>query len=398
MRRLLILFAVSLFLFGCVQNNPANPLAGAGTNTSITSANNGGAMANGGAASGGYAQGTGANASDPYADSGDYTYVPELYFWASENLPEAVLGVPYNYSFCNPEPAGANDLCGSPNDSSNPSNGHFPYHFTLDSGAGFPPLGLTLGLNGLLTGTPTAIGTNAFTVCAVDLGGKQACANVSLTVKKPVELTVHFIGSGHGKVRVMSDDGNITCEQECTVPFSTKYSSAALSFSPDDGSAFGGWSDGCSSYTPCHVYMGGEDKSVTADFEKFGLKVNSATCSYVPHGGYDYQIRVSATADGPKDSYLSMDMAHYNGFLDNVNDCGSWKEEGNGAYCANRGDAGTTHWSTGFNMGSPREDRTHPFDWNPSLTLAVGYGSSYNDEPDVPKGARIVVPLAIHCD
>ncbi len=389
MRNLVVILLIGLVLIGCTQNPPSNPSAGSAANTSGTIGPNESGNPND------YIPGD-------YGNDDNYTYVPELYFYEYGTLPDATLGVPYRYSFCSPEPAGANDLCGSLNDNSNPSNGHYPYHFTLDSGRGFPPMGLTLGLNGLLTGTPSAIGNNTFGVCAVDLDGKQACVNVTLVVKKPIELTVHLTGSGHGKVTVISDNTTVVCTQDCVVPFATSYASASLYFMPDDGSAFGGWSGECSGTSRCYAFMNGGDKTVTAEFDKFDMQVTSATCTYVPSGGYDFLIKVSATANGPKNSYLSMDFAHYNGFMDMTNDCGSWTSVGNGASYRNDGEAGTTRYTTSFRMGSPIDSRTRPFDWNPSLMLAVGYGSDYGSSDDAPvknpPGTQIVVPMKIHCD
>jgi len=104
-------------------------------------------------------------------------------FTAMTPLPDARVGEPYFYSFCKPDCTDENDLCGSPaNPSENPTGGDGPYHFQLDSGSGFPPLGLTLYPNGLLRGTPTVAGEKTFTVCAVDLDGNQRCVQTSLNV------------------------------------------------------------------------------------------------------------------------------------------------------------------------------------------------------------------------
>ncbi len=98
-------------------------------------------------------------------------------------LPDARVGEPYVYCFCKPDRTDENDLCGSSvNPCTNPTGGNEPYHFQLDSGSGFPPLGLTLYPNGLLMGTPTVAGVSTFTVCAVDQGSHQRCVQTSLTV------------------------------------------------------------------------------------------------------------------------------------------------------------------------------------------------------------------------
>ncbi len=63
------------------------------------------------------------------------------------------------------------------------SGGTPPYYFQLNSFAnGAPPLGMTLGLDGTLSGTPAAAGTYSFGVCAIDLGGNSACDTATVTV------------------------------------------------------------------------------------------------------------------------------------------------------------------------------------------------------------------------
>jgi len=112
---------------------------------------------------------------------------PPIEFSAPEALEPAVVGVPYTYSFCQQEPPVTltSDLCGGPFDNSiNPTGGEGPYHFTLGTSGGFPPFGMFLNLNGLLTGAPSAASVNPFyfTVCAVDLAERQKCRETSLTV------------------------------------------------------------------------------------------------------------------------------------------------------------------------------------------------------------------------
>jgi len=65
-----------------------------------------------------------------------------------------------------------------------PESGTAPaiYTYYLGSGVGFPPLGLILGIDGVLKGTPTAAGTSKFQVCVKDVGGRSTCRTYSLTV------------------------------------------------------------------------------------------------------------------------------------------------------------------------------------------------------------------------
>ncbi|MFH1971107.1 MAG: putative Ig domain-containing protein [Patescibacteria group bacterium] len=64
------------------------------------------------------------------------------------------------------------------------------YTYYLGSGVGFPPMGLILGIDGVLKGTPTAEGTSKFQVCVKDVGGRSACETYSLTVN-PAGTTVN---------------------------------------------------------------------------------------------------------------------------------------------------------------------------------------------------------------
>ncbi len=101
-----------------------------------------------------------------------------IVFTAPEELPSANVGGPYSFSFST---------------ATNPTGGHPPYSFLLGSGVGFPPFGLTLNVDGTLSGTPTAAGTRTFEVCVKDLSGNQACQMTSLTVEAaPVVWTGTF--------------------------------------------------------------------------------------------------------------------------------------------------------------------------------------------------------------
>lgn len=86
--------------------------------------------------------------------------------------PGATVGVPASWefseliSFLGPESAGGPAI----------------YTYYLGSGVGFPPMGLILGIDGVLKGTPTAIGTSKFQVCVKDVGGRSTCRTYSLAV------------------------------------------------------------------------------------------------------------------------------------------------------------------------------------------------------------------------
>lgn len=82
----------------------------------------------------------------------------------------AVIGTPWSYDFSHQltpllDPEGSNG----------------PYTFYLGSGTGFPPMGLILSPDGVLSGTPTGTGGN-FQVCVKDVGGRSKCRTYHLTV------------------------------------------------------------------------------------------------------------------------------------------------------------------------------------------------------------------------
>lgn len=95
-------------------------------------------------------------------------------------------GEAFSFSFCRPELSGNGALCDS--GATNPTGGNPPYHFQLGSGVGFPPAGLTLGLNGILSGTPSRAGASTFSVCAVDESGESVCRTVGMTIVGSVNV------------------------------------------------------------------------------------------------------------------------------------------------------------------------------------------------------------------
>jgi hypothetical protein len=100
--------------------------------------------------------------------------------------PRGTAGQRYvDYSFCAPKPATPTSACGPFPQTSNPSGGSPPYHFQLGSGVGFPPIGMSVSKDGILSGTPAAVGTYTFSVCAVDLSATQVCQTVTMTVGSP---------------------------------------------------------------------------------------------------------------------------------------------------------------------------------------------------------------------
>lgn len=106
-------------------------------------------------------------------------------------------GVPIAYNMCNGAevkiPAKFSDMdglkmdtqltpCGEQQGSANMvSGGNPPYHFQWTSG-GFQPLGMHIGANGLLYGTPKPHigGIPPFQICAVDVAANQGCSQVTI--------------------------------------------------------------------------------------------------------------------------------------------------------------------------------------------------------------------------
>jgi hypothetical protein len=95
----------------------------------------------------------------------------------------AVIGQRFFWSFCKPDlPITNNNASLCQAGATDPSGGQPPYHFQFDTAGGFQPFGLSLGLNGILQGTPTAAGVRRFAVCAVDLAGHNVCPVVTVNV------------------------------------------------------------------------------------------------------------------------------------------------------------------------------------------------------------------------
>jgi hypothetical protein len=100
---------------------------------------------------------------------------PPLVFTPPAQLADTVVGTQVNISFA---------TLGMP------SGGRPPYHYQLDSGVGFPPVGLVMDTNGILTGVPAAINgsekVSNFSVCVVDLAGTSKCVPISMKITDPI--------------------------------------------------------------------------------------------------------------------------------------------------------------------------------------------------------------------
>ncbi len=120
------------------------------------------------------------------------------------------------------------------------TGGNPPYHFQLDTMGGFPPIGMHLGMNGLLYGTPTAKpplgGWPPFAVCAVDMTGENDCPKVQ--VESPPVPPHH---GANGKVLAVVVIGAVAIGG---VAVAAKGSSSS-------GGATKGLCDGLSPTNPC---------------------------------------------------------------------------------------------------------------------------------------------------
>lgn len=96
-------------------------------------------------------------------------------------LVDAVVGTPFQFDF-----------------SPYASGGSGPYYFTLGTAGGFPPIGLILAPNGILSGTPSVQSNTQFVVCAVDLGGHQSCTTITLSANPRPASSGSLTGTWRG--------------------------------------------------------------------------------------------------------------------------------------------------------------------------------------------------------
>jgi hypothetical protein len=98
------------------------------------------------------------------------------------------------------------------------SGGLAPYHFQSDTFAnGTPPFGMTIGIYGHLTGTPTQAGVYGVPVCAVDTAGKSSCDTATVTVNQaetPPPQPTSFRSC-------IKDPGGLHCSDQNDVPEQT---------------------------------------------------------------------------------------------------------------------------------------------------------------------------------
>lgn len=134
-----------------------------------------------------------------------------------------VVGYSYDISFCMPESARSGATCGGlAGDTSTPVGGSPPY--SLVKGTGFFPPGMSLELNGLLSGAPTTEGTYNFQICAKDLKMNQGCQDYTLMVRWntediPIEETPVYVPTQTQDEKIAGATRDVA---ECKFLYTTK--------------------------------------------------------------------------------------------------------------------------------------------------------------------------------
>jgi hypothetical protein len=272
-------------------------------------------------------------------------------------LPDATVGASYSQS-----------VVGSIFPSSN-------YTYSMDTLAnGVVPTGMTLNLNGILSGTPFATGkadvqgnqipnTYTFGVCATDTLTRSTttpCPQTSITVNPPTyALTITTIGSG-----------TVTAN-----PAGLKYAPGkvvTLTATPNSGAVFGAWAGACAGKTTCSVTMSA-DKTVTASFvpgaepakaaitlsvvSAVVTKVHPGSASFPNSGWKEYLITLKGTVSGPVGSSFSYPQTNVNFFIDTWS--GGYTP--NSPTYRNAGDPGTANFS--YQLTTAYDDSELPVVW-----------------------------------
>lgn len=180
------------------------------------------------------------------------------------------------------------------------------YTYSIDTLAnGVLPTGMTIDLNGRLSGTPFATGRTdvnghqipnlyTFGVCATDTFTRlttSPCPQTSITVNPaPVTLNVARAGSGSGTVT--SAPAGIACGGTCAgnAPSGT---AVTLTATPDSGSVFAGWSGACTNTTGSCGLTLFATTNVTATFN---IDQSQVTSDSVSPGGV--QLGKAGTCTG----------------------------------------------------------------------------------------------------
>jgi hypothetical protein len=215
---------------------------------------------------------------------------PSKLKFAPPHVPKPVPGQPFAWDLCHGGPGNITHVAGTNNpdwdamaaDIANKQCGGLsdpkpttvtgtdgPVHFELAPG-GFPPLGMHLGLNGMLYGTPKPHQTlwrqQPFRVCAVSLGGYQDCHEVPFDGATAAKNASHAktlalvgggaavtaVGAGMAMKTVSSSSGGGSCGTPPANIFNDCFSHPQSPNCPSDISQY-------NSFCKCEGYAGGFD-------------------------------------------------------------------------------------------------------------------------------------------
>ena len=119
--------------------------------------------------------------------------------WTLPAINAAVVGQPYNQNIATAT-GGIGEL-----------------HYQLDTFGGFPPIGLILAPNGIISGTASTASVTTFRVCAVDTTQRQFCQPMTITV------TAAPATGGGSAAANGSWSGTIVLQVGCTAPLPMNY-------------------------------------------------------------------------------------------------------------------------------------------------------------------------------
>lgn len=196
------------------------------------------------------------NSTDLGTDSG--TIGAPLEFTVIDTL-DANVGTYFEHSFCEPQPEEGHS-CGVFNTVTNPTGGSQPYTFSVGFDGGLMAPGLTLSLNGILSGTPTLEGIYNVQICIRDNAMNDECDFTTITVNPEIPvaeetpLTLTFdsincslirredIACGYNQ-RCITDYYEVTASGTISGPVSSGIFIMPVQADPYDGqyySSFGG--------------------------------------------------------------------------------------------------------------------------------------------------------------
>jgi hypothetical protein len=233
-----------------------------------------------------------------------------LVFRTPARIPGASIGVKYLYSFCQPRPA-TGHVCGqilsNPPDIM-PNSGKPPYVFRIN-GVGVP-FGLSLSLNGFLTGTPNnknRPGVYRFQVCVTDGFNIRRCGNTSIVIAaQPFTVTATKKGTGGGNITYSPKLYQLVCNPKCHPAFVAR-TRVVITAHPDKNSTFSGWGGDCKGKGTCRLTMNG-NKKVTYTFTKkastnTNTNTNTNTTPTTAHHDATLALAIDDTLDYTETTY-----------------------------------------------------------------------------------------------